>query len=175
MASKDSIYLSEIYQELAFAYNEKKQPETALYYIDKTKDLDCDHIDMEVIRGHILLANQRTDEAEEVFKQTIISSGNAPKTMLRIMVSLYDNRYVNASYHLFKKFFSYVDDDWNDGYAYMALCCYDLEKYDEFMKYLKMAVARNPKETKLVLGQLFPKDMKVAEYESYITNLLKKK
>ena len=130
---------------------------------------------MEVIRGHVLLANQRTDEAEDVFKQTIISSGNAPKTMLRIMVSLYDNRYVNASYHLFKKFFSYVDDNWNDGYAYMALCCYDLEKYDEFMKYLRIGITKNPKETKLVLGQLFPKDMQVEEYESYIQELLNKK
>lgn len=174
VANKDSIYLPEIYQELAFVYSEKKQPETALYYLDKTKDLDCDHIDMEVIRGHVLLANQRTDEAEDVFKQTIISSGNAPKTMLRIMVSLYDNHYVNASYHLFKKFFSYVDNDWNDGYAYMALCCYDLEKYDEFMGYLRMGVEKNPRETKLVLGQLFPKDMPVAEYESYIQNLLNK-
>ena len=175
VADKDSIYLPEIFQELAFAYSEKQQLEAALCYIDKTKDLNCDHIDMEVIRGHVLLANQRTDEAEEVFKQTIISSGNAPKTMLRIMVSLYDNRYVNASYHLFKKFFSYMDDDWNDGYAYMALCCYDLEKYDEFMKYLRMGATKNPKETKLVLGHLFPKDMEVAEYESYIDTLLKKK
>ena len=175
IADKDSIYLPEIYQELAFAYSEKQQPETALYYLDKTKDLDCDHIDMEVIRGHVLLANQLTDEAEEVFKQTIISSGNAPKTMLRIMLSLYDNGYVNASYHLFKNYFSSVDDNRKDGYAYMALCCYDLEKYDEFLEYLRISVEKNPKETKLALGHLFPQDMKVTEYESYITNLLKKK
>ena len=175
VADKDSIYLSEIYQELAFAYSDKQQIETALYYLDKTKDLNCDHIDMEVIRGHILLANQRADEAEEVFKQTVLNSDNAPKTMLRIMVSLYDNGYVNATYQLFKKFFTYVDDDWKDGYAYMALCCFDLEKYDEFLKYLRIAIAKNPKETKLALGQLFPQDMKVTEYESYIKNLLKKK
>ncbi len=175
LSPADSQYLPEIYQELAFAYCEQKLPETALYYIDKTKDLDCDHIDMDVIKGHILLANQRVEEAEEVFRDTIINSGNAPRVMLRIMVSLYDNRYVSASYHLFKKFFNYVDDDFNEGYSYMALCCYDLGKYDEFMKYLRLGVRKNPREAKRVLGQLFPSNIEVSEYESYITNRLKKK
>ena len=175
IAPADSQYLPEIYQELAFAYSEQKLPETALYYIDKTKDLNCDHVDMEVIRGHILLASQRIEEAEKVFKDTITNSGNAPRTMLRIIVSLYDNRYLEASYLLFKKFFSYVDKDFNEGYSYMALCCYDLEKYDEFIEYLRLSVERNPKEAKLVLGQLFPKGMQVHDYETYITNQLNHK
>ena len=172
-ASKDSQYLSEIYQELAFAYSELKQPETALYYIDKTENLDCDHIDMEVIRGHILVANRRLKEAEIVFKNVITESGNAPKTMLRIMVSLYDNRYVSASYKLFKKFFDFVDNDWNEGYSYMALCCWDIKHYDEFLYYLKMAVEKNPKEAKMVLGHLFPTGMKVTEYQQFIEESLK--
>ena len=167
VADRDSQYLPEIYQELAFAYSEIKKPEEAIYYIDKTKDIDCDHIDMEVIRGHIYLANDRVEEAEQAFKQTIKQSGNAPKTMLRIMVSLYDNRYVNASYRLFKKFFNYVDDSWTDGYAYMALCCWDLRYYDEFLTYLKKAVEKNPKETKLVLGNLFPQGIDVKDYYDY--------
>jgi tetratricopeptide (TPR) repeat protein len=173
VAAEDSQYLPEIYQELAFAHSEMKQPETALYYLDKTKDLDCDHIDMEVIRGHVLLANGRLKEAEEMFKQTVSNSGNAPRTILRIIVSLYDNRYTNAAYLLFKKFFSTTESDWKDGYAYMALCCYDLEKYDEFMNYLRISVAKNPKEARLVLGHLFPKDLKPTEYETYIENRLK--
>jgi tetratricopeptide (TPR) repeat protein len=163
----DSQYLPEIYQEMAFAYSEIKKPESAIYYIDKTKDLDCDHIDMEVIRGHIYLANDRLEEAEQTFKQTIIQSGNAPKTMLRIMVSLYDNRYVNASYRLFKHFFNYVDDNWTEGYAYMALCCWDLQHYDEFLTYLKKAAEKNPKETRLVLGHLFPEGVDVKDYYDY--------
>lgn len=175
VAPEDSQYLPEIYQELAFAYSELKKPESALYYIDQTQELDCDHIDMEVIRGHILMANNRLEEAEEVFKQAIIQSGNAPKTMLRIMVSLYDNCFVNAAYILFKKFFDYMGNNWNDGYAYMALCCWNLQKYDEFMKYMRIAIARNPKEARLVLGNIFPKDMQVTDYEDYITNILKKK
>lgn len=173
IALPDSQYLPEIYQELAFGYSELKQPVTALYYIDKTENLDCDHIDMEVIRGHILVANNRLREAEIVFKNVIIESGNAPKTMLRIMVSLYDNRYISASYKLFKKFFNFVDDDWNEGYSYMALCCWDIKHYDEFIDYLKKAVEKNPKEAKMVLGHLFPIGMKVTEYQRFIEESLK--
>ena len=172
-APKASQYLPEIYQELAFAYSELKLPEIALQYIDKTEYLDCDHIDMEVIRGHILVANKRLKEAEDVFKNVIKESGNAPKTMLRVMVSLYDNRYVSASYKLFKKFFNFVDDDWSDGYSYMALCCWDIKHYDEFVEYLKKAVEKNPREAKMVLGHLFPIGMKVTEYQKFIEESLK--
>lgn len=172
-ASEDSQYLPEIYQELAFSYSELKQPETALSYIDKTEHLDCDHIDMEIIRGHILVANKRLQEAEFVFKNAIKKSGNAPKTMLRVMVSLYDNRYVLATYKLFKKFFNLVDDDWNEGYSYMALCCWDIKHYDEFIDYLKKAVEKNPREARMVLGHLFPLGMKVTEYQQFIEESLK--
>ena len=172
-ASEDSQYLPEIYQELAFAYSELKLPEIALRYIDKTENLDCDHIDMEVIRGHILVANKRLKEAENVWKNVITKSGNAPKTMLRVMVSLYDNRYVSASYKLFKKFFNFVDEDWKEGYSYMALCCWDMKHYDEFIEYLKKAVEKNPKEAKVVLGHLFPIGMKVSEYQKFIEESLK--
>ena len=174
VAPADSQYMADIYQELAFAYSELKKPESALYYIDLTKELDCDHIDMEVIRGHILLSNNRLKEAEKAFKQAIIDSGNAPKTMLRIIVSLYDNRYTNAAYLLFKRFLRYADDDWDEGFAYMALCCWDLKNYEEFLQYLSIAVKRNPKETKLVLSHLFPEGMPVDEYEDYITAQIKK-
>ena len=169
----DSQYLPEIYQELAFAYSELKQPETALYYLDKTDDLDCDHIDIKIIRGHILLANKRIKEAEDVFKDAITKSGNSPKTMLRIMVSLYDNRYVSASYKLFKRFFNFVDDGWKDGYSYMALCCWEMKHYDEFIDYLKIAIEKNPKEARKVLGHLFPTGMKVTEYQRFIEDSLK--
>ena len=84
------------------------------------------------------------------------------------MVSLYDNRYVGAAYKLFKKFFSYVDKDWKDGYAYMALCCWDMQNYEEFLHYLEIALEKNAKETRVVLGHLFPNDLKTNEYISYI-------
>lgn len=175
LADSTSPYLPEIYQELAFAYSEMHKPETALFYIDKTKDMECDHVNMEIIRGHILLANQKPEEAEEAFKEALSLSDNSPKTMLRIIVSLYDNRYVHTSYILLKNFFLHVESNWNEGYSYMALCCLDMNKADEFLHYLKVATDRNPKEAKTVLGSYFPSDMTPQDYYMYMSNKIKTK
>ena len=171
----DSPYLPEICQELAFAYSEIHKPESALYYIDKTQDMDCDHVNMEIIRGHIFLANQNPEEAEEAFKEALRMSDNSPRTMLRIIVSLYDNRYIHTSYLLLKNFFRHVEKDWNEGYSYMALCCMDMKKTDEFLSYLKIATDRNPKEAKTVLGCYFPEDMAPQDYYEYMSDLINTK
>lgn len=163
-------YLFQIYQEMAFVYSALKQPEKALQCIDGTDQLDCDHIDMLVLRGHILMENDRTDEALDFFREAIIQSRNAPAIMLRIIVSMFDNKYLATCYAMFRNFFHSVDDDFNDGYAYMALCCWQLQKTKEFLKYLKEAVRRNPKETKSTLAHLFPPEMEVKDYYEYMYN-----
>ena len=170
----DSPYLVEIYQELGFAYSELKMPETALYYIDQTEVLDCDHVDMLVVKGHILLGNGKRKEAENIFKQAVQQSGNSPRTLMRIIVSLYDNHYVEAAYKMFKGFFKYVGSDWNEGYGYMALCCYELKHDQEFLDYLEICCKRNPEEAKLVLSHLFPEGMKPEDYYEYMLKELKK-
>ena len=171
-ADGKSIYLPDIYQELAFAYSELKKLDSALYYIDKTKDLDCDQINMEIVKGHILLTNGMLDEAEKTFRHTLQQTNNSRRIMLRIIVSLYDNHYVSSSYTFLKKFFSHVDEDWNEGYSYMAICCLDMNKQDEFLYYLKMAVERNPKEARIVMNSYFPEGMRPEEYYDYMLNKL---
>ena len=174
-STPDSNYLPEIYQEMAFAYSELHQPETAIYYLDKTDSLECDHVNVSIIKGHVLLSNKRAKEAEEAFKKALINSGNAPKTMLRIIVSLYDNHLVQPSYKLLKGFLTLVDDDWKEGYSYMALCCLDLKKYDEFLKYLKLAIEKNQREVRLVLGSYFPKEVEPKDYYDYMKKKLNSK
>ena len=169
-ADERSVYLPDIYQELAFAYSELKKPDSALYYIDKTKELDCDQTNMEIVRGHILLANGRLEEAELTFRRALQHTEDVPRTMLRIIVSLYDNHYVRSSYTLLKNFFRHVDDDWKEGYSYMAVCCLSMNKQGEFLRYLKMAVERNPKEAKAVLNSYFPEGMHPEDYYDYMSN-----
>ncbi len=173
-APDDSPYLVEIYQELGFAYSELKMPETALYYIDQTEMLDCDHVDMLVVKGHILLGNGKLKEAEDMFRQAVKQSEDNLRTVMRIIVSLYDNHYVEAAYKMFRSFFKYVGKDWNEGYGYMALCCYDLKRDQEFLDYLEICCNRNPNEAKLVLSHLFPDGMKPEDYYGYMVKELKK-
>ena len=169
-APSDSQYLPEIYQELAFGYNELGEAETALYYLDETLSLDCDHASVEVIKGHILLANNHPEEAAEAFREAINLSDDSPRTMLRIIVSLYDNQYTQTSYTFLKRLLTDMGENWNEGFSYMALCCRDLGKGKEFLHYLKLASEKNPKEAKTVLSGLFPSGMDPKEYYEYILN-----
>ena len=139
-----------------------------------TETLDCDHVDMLVVKGHILLANNRLEDAEKMFKHAMKQSKNSTRTLMRIIVSIYDNHFVDLAYHMFLNLFAVVGKDWNEGYAYMALCCYDLKHDDEFMLYLKKACDLNPQEARAVLGHLFPTGMKADDYYKYMNEKLKK-
>ena len=177
VADDESEVLPQIYLELAFCYSNMKQASKALEMIDAAMELPGDTTDLMVIRGHILLENGMLEEAEETFKDAIRQSDNSPSVLLRIIVSLYDNRYVNSSYEMFKKFFEVVDTyapDFNKGHAYMALCCHDLGKNDEFLEYLRKSVEINPREAHLVLGFLFPEGMEPNEYVTYMEQRLRK-
>ena len=170
LTSNDSPYQMQVYQELAFCFSAKGLLDKALECIDQTQDLDCDHSDMEVLRGHILLENQRIGEAANAFGHALAMSDYAPHVLLRIIVSLYDNKFISAAYTMLKKFFKYVGSDCNDGYSYMALCCWDLKKNDEFLHYLQAAVERNPTEAHTVLQNIFPEGMDPKDYYEYIKN-----
>lgn len=167
-APDDSPYLADIYQELAFAYGDAKQYDKALEWLEKTDDVECDHTQMKVVKGHLLLASGRTADAQACFQEAVASSDKPHQTLLRIIVSLYDNQYLEATYKLFKKFFGIMPDSYHDGYAYMALCCYDLKRWDEFMMYLDRACQVNPKECKTVLAHLFPENMEPEDYYAYM-------
>ena len=176
VAPKDSEFLVQIYQELAFCYGALHQIGQAVKMLDKTLKLDCDHVDILVIRGHILLQNNKIAEAEESFKQAILQSNNAPTVLLRIIVSLYDNRYLNACYQMLLKFFQLVRDyypDFKSGNAYMALCCYDLGYMEEFLKHLRLAVEQDPIEAKSVLSCIIPENIPVSDYVHYMESRIK--
>jgi tetratricopeptide (TPR) repeat protein len=163
----DSSYLPEIYQEMAFTYNVLGNMDKALWCLDMTDQLDCDHFHMGTVKGHILLANHKENEAKKVFDKVLLESDNDPKVKLRIIISYHDNKYLQFAYNAYSDFFNTVDDDFREGYAYMALCCNELSKNDEFLYYLKKACDYNPGETKAVLGEFFPDDMDPKDYYDY--------
>jgi tetratricopeptide (TPR) repeat protein len=102
----------------------------------------------------------------------VINSDDATQTLLRVIASLYDNKYLEATYKMLQKFFQIASPNNIEGYAYMALCCHDLKYHEEFLKYLKKACEVNPKECRMVLGHLFPKDMEPEKYYDYLKTKL---
>lgn len=167
--------LPQIYHELAISCSALHRKDEAINYIDQTMVLDCDHEDMLVVRGHIYLENDCISDAEDMFRIAMIRSNNDPSIVMRIIVSYYDNRYLKVCYEMFKNLFSTIaDDNFNQGYSYMALCCFDLGYFEEFLFYLRIAADRNPREARQVLGFMFPEEMAVKDYYNYIYQQLKK-
>lgn len=167
VSAVSSIYLPEIYQEMAFTYNVLGQMDKALWCLDMTDQLDCNHYHMGVIKGHILLANQKIKEAKAAFYKVIKESGYNPTVVLRVIISYQDNKYLQFAYESYLGFFEKVGKDFKEGYSYLALCCNELMKKDEFLYYLKKACDCNPEEARAVLGELFPDNMDPKDYYKY--------
>ena len=177
-APPDSQILSDIYQELAFAYSEEGYTDKAIDMLNKTTNMDCDHVQIEIVKGHVMLAEGNIDAAEKYFQSAISMSDDECDTWLRIIVSFHDNNYVEAAYRLFKNYFALCKnikgpEGCTDGYAYMALCCYDLKRDKEFLNYLQIACRVNPKECKMVLSHLFPEDLAPEKYYEFIEGKMK--
>lgn len=174
LCDNDSPLLLELYEELALCHSALHQKDEAIRYIDMATALKCDPFEIQVLKGHVCLENECIDEAENVFKNAIKRSQNDPTTILRIIVSLYDNRLVDAAYDLFQKFFSMFPAKYHKlAYSYMALCCWDLGYTEDFLYYLRMAVESDPQEARQVLGRLFPEELAAKDYYSFIYHKLK--
>ncbi|MBQ7510591.1 MAG: tetratricopeptide repeat protein [Prevotella sp.] len=176
-APDDSQVLSDIYQELAFAYSETGNAQEALRVLEKTSDMDCDHVQIEIVKGHVMLADDNLEKAEEYFQSAISISDDQCDTWLRIIVSFHDNNYVEAAYRLFKNYFALCrnikgPEGCTKGYAFMALCCYDLKRDKEFLKYLQIACRVNPQECRSVLSHLFPEGLAPEKYYTFIKEKL---
>jgi len=157
----------ELYQEMAFALSRLGHTEEALEYVGKTDLLPCDHNEMLVLRGHIVLECHRDQEANAYFRQALTQSNYAPNIILRVAISLYDNSYIEEAYEMLTTLTKIVDSDWANGFSYLAICAKELGKQDEYLKYLKEAVTRNPQEARTVLRDFFPEGMSPTEYYNH--------
>ena len=175
---EESLHIGDIYQELAFAYCEKKDSDKALEMIDKAHQYDGDSVQMHLVKGHVMLALGKMGEAEHYFHQAVLVSDTPNQTLLRVIISVYDNHYLDTAYRMFKKYFKVLERnpssaDNKDGFAYMALCCYDLKLYDEFLFYLKTACELNPRECQIALAHIFPVDVEPKDYYNYIKDRIR--
>ena len=173
----NSDIIQQLYQEQAFALAHLERLDEAEEYIEKALEMATDddqRQEIMVLHGHILLECGQLENAQRLFLRAIIESHQSPQVYFRIAVSVYDCNYIHLAFKLFNLLFSKVDDSWTEGYSYMALCCYDLDLYDEYLKYLEKACTINPKEASLVLFELFPADLPVKDYVKYARQSIKR-
>ncbi|MBQ3632099.1 MAG: tetratricopeptide repeat protein [Prevotella sp.] len=173
-AVDEGMLREDIIEELAFAYNELGATPKALELLDSLDSDDPNtHSNVLIMKGHLLLCVGRNAEAESLFSEAINTHKAPHEAILRVIISLFDNQFIEGAYKMFKRLYKLAPSDFNYGYAYMALCCYDLKYDDEFLFYLKEACQRNPRECRSVLSFLFPSDVKPQDYYNYYVKEIK--
>lgn len=167
VARHDSPNLHEIYQELAFTLSRLGYLDSALAYVDKTDRIDCDHNEMMVLRGHLLLEHGRLAEAQACFANAVSESGSSPHIFLRIAISVFDNGYTQLAYRMLSILKRSTGNKLTEGYSYLAACCKELGKREEYLENLKKACQMSPAEARNVLGDYFPEHLGPEEYYDY--------
>ena len=168
VAPPQSPYMADILMEKVFIYGEQHDTENAIRNIEKAAKYNVDPSQANLVKGHVLLAAGMIDKAEEAFRQAVLDSTDPYHTMLSVIVSTIENDYYKVAYMLLKQFFDAVPEDFNEGNAYMALCCYHLHYDDEFLDYLEKACQTTPEECKAALSDLFPANVEPADYYNYV-------
>ena len=178
----DSENCLEVYQELAFALSRNGQGDEALEYIDKMLNLvnrletgkrpekALDYNEIMVLKGHLLMEMGKYKEGQLCYSEAIRNSGGSPHIFLRAAISIYDLGFFKHAYKMFQIIRQATGDTYDDGYAYEALCCYALNRYDDFCELVKKACERNPIEARIVLSELFPEDLDVKDYYQWLAD-----
>ena len=98
-----------------------------------------------------------------------------PLLSMHIAVSLFDNGYIEQCYKILKKSLSLYKEPIIDTWPYLALCCIELHRNEEFLYFLKEAVEKAPLQTQQLLKDLFPVGTEVDEYYDYMYNKINNK
>lgn len=173
-ANRNPSDLIEIYQELALAYSSVDEMDKALEYVGKAEEIETsDKNELMVLKAHIYLEHNDVSNAIRYYKNAIHKSDFSRKISIHIAISIFDCGYVNITYKILKSINTFRADTNKKGLAYLALCCQQLNKEEEFLSYLKQACEEESDEAQFVLGHLFPKGFAVNEYYKYMYNKLK--
>lgn len=166
--------LIDIYKDLAIICGWSNEPELAYKFINLLKKEDYKDAELNLIEGSILLGMKKLEAANDVFTQGYEIADNQQEYLFQVAVSFYEHSYDKAAYLLFKEIFT-RNPERTKGLAYLAVTCNYLGFEDEFLKYLSLAVDKNPDEARAVLSELFPKSMQPYDYLEYAKRALGKK
>ena len=168
----ESPYLYDIYQQLALSYSDVGNADKAIAVIDEHARHNATPEHAFLMKGHVMLAAHDEKKAREYFREALEHSDSPIKTMSKVIITFYDNKLVNKAYSMFKEYFRVADPKLAEGHAYMALCCFELRHFDEFLEYLKKACDKDLNACRAALGHLFPEDIEPQDYYNYIKDSL---
>ena len=158
--------LIDVYKDMAIIFGWAGENERAFKCIDRLKKEGYNDAELYLIEGGVLLGMDKFKEASTTFMNGYEKSKQPQEYMFQVAVSFYERNFDQAAYTMLKEIF-YIEPDRTRGLAYLAVCCNYLGKKDEFLKYLKMAIEKNPDEARAVLAEIFPRGMEIYDYYKY--------
>lgn len=167
---RHNISTAEVNQCRAFTLSQLGQVKEALACLDEAdREKDCDRSGTNVIRGHILLEHGNVKEAIRCFMEALQATKFSHDIFFRIAISVYDCGYVSIAYRMLKTYHEVHHAPDDEGTAYLASCCQQLQRREEYLKFLRIACQQNPQEARKILGENFPEGMDPKDYYDYET------
>lgn len=157
----------ELYKNWAWALFRQDRIDEGLKTLDKTKRLPCDHNEMLIFRGSLLIGSDRYREAKDCFLKAARDAGYTSEVFTKIAIVIYDCGFDDIAYRMFRLIYSH-NSGWTKGYAHYAACCYGQKKTEEFVDALEKAIRYSPNLTKEVFKAVFPDDPMPQRYYDYM-------
>lgn len=150
--------------ELALIHGKRGEFNTADYYLDELVKAGAPEALRKALKGTIYLFNKMTSEAFEMFRKATIESNKDSDVLLTIGIALYDNLKLSNAYSVFRYIVENNGERGRIAIPYLARCCFDLDKKEEYKKYLRMSLSYSPTETFTILSELYPNGTSPEDY-----------
>ncbi len=166
LCPKDKFRRTDIYKDLAIAYVWLGDTANAAKYVRKIKELGTADSDLSIIEGGMMLNENRFEDATRVFLEGLPQDESQYEYMFRVGVAYYEHRYDEAAYKMLSEVKRLAPDRYYWA-SYLAACCFFMQKTDEFLENLEIAVTKTPEDARAVLAQLFPNDLEPYDYLTF--------
>ena len=150
----DSDYTTEIYNELTMILCRLERYDEALKYIEKSEQADCNHLELEIIKGMVLMSKGEYEEGQQCYEKALKDSGYSPKIYLKIGIALYESKLYVSAYLTTVSLVEVCGDEMPEVYAYHALFSLYAGHESEYLKYREIAFEKDPRTAETLLGEI---------------------
>ncbi len=163
---KDSTEFRQICMQSCYLLSKTSMYENALTVLEEAYQIGNTEKDADyyLLKGHIMLETQNTDEAEECFEKALTCSDDATATTLTTAIEYAENElYEKAIYMLETLMKTDMPDKEARCMPYLAYCTYFVPEHGDHKKYLRQAAQCNPILTEYLFAPIYP-GKSISEY-----------
>ncbi len=156
-------------------YFEGDMLDDAMRMTIQSLEYDSKSVDSILLKAAILLHMGSSAYAFDAFNEAIDLSDQSLTVIMRAGLEFYDVGQLKAAAYFLEKVVRAGKKDpcQIHAYVYLAVCCLKLERFDEFLLYLRRACWLVPEEVRLVWPELL-KDVEPTDYFKVLKQTLEK-